>query len=102
MKAIRFQGLPYLLTSLTEGVRFLLSLCQTAGFFQLGFHAESRGVKEVYALTPKSYIRFKKTGSGLNYGHGGTSLQEVVIPVIWHRNEKDYGASSKVKLSYQQ
>lgn len=55
--------------------------------------------KEIYALTPKSYIRFKKSGPGLNYGHGGTSLQEVVIPVIWHRNEKGASrASSKVKL----
>ena len=55
--------------------------------------------KEVYALTPKSYVRFKKTGSGLNYGHGGTSLQEIVIPLIWHRNEKRAaGPPSKVKL----
>ncbi|HXL03373.1 MAG TPA: BREX-1 system phosphatase PglZ type A [Bacillota bacterium] len=70
-----------------------------SGILSIRLPHKSPEGKEVYALTPKSYVRFKKPGPGLNYGHGGTSLQEVVIPVIWHRNEKGASrASSKVKL----
>jgi uncharacterized protein (TIGR02687 family) len=43
---------------------------------------------DLYLIAPRSYIRFKKHGPGLNYGHGGPSLQEIVIPKIWHRNDK--------------
>ncbi len=34
------------------------------------------------AFTPKESIRIKKNGGGLNFVHGGISLQEMVVPVI--------------------
>lgn len=43
---------------------------------------------DLYLIAPRSYIRFKKQGPGLNFVHGGPSLQEIVIPKIWHRNDK--------------
>ncbi len=37
-------------------------------------------------FTPLDYIRIKKQGGGMNYVHGGISLQECVVPVIEYRN----------------
>lgn len=36
----------------------------------------------LFAVTPMQYVRFKVQGGGVNYVHGGVSLQESVIPVI--------------------
>ena len=37
-------------------------------------------------FTPKENIRMKKQGGGMNYVHGGISLQEMVVPVIEFKN----------------
>jgi hypothetical protein len=42
------------------------------------------GDTEFEAYAPKENIRIKGSG-GLNYVHGGTSLQEMVVPVIEYR-----------------
>lgn len=34
------------------------------------------------AFAPRESIRIKKSGSGLNFVHGGISLQEMVVPVV--------------------
>lgn len=41
---------------------------------------------DLVGLTPMDYIRIKKQGSGMNYVHGGISLQEAVVPVIEFKN----------------
>lgn len=41
---------------------------------------------ELSGLTPLDYIRMKKQGGGMNYVHGGISLQESVVPVIEYKN----------------
>ena len=43
-------------------------------------------------FTPLDNIRMKKQGGGMNYVHGGISLQELVVPVIEYKNMR---ASSK-------
>ena len=47
---------------------------------------------ELVGFTPLDYIRMKKQGGGMNYVHGGISLQELVVPVIEYKNLR---ASSK-------
>ena len=37
-------------------------------------------------FTPLDNIRMKKQGGGMNYVHGGVSLQEMVVPVIEYKN----------------
>ena len=37
-------------------------------------------------FTPLDNIRMKKSGGGMNYVHGGISLQECVVPVIEYKN----------------
>jgi len=46
-------------------------------------------IKNEYRLTayvPKATIRFKMQGSGVNFVHGGASLQEIVVPLIKFKN----------------
>lgn len=40
------------------------------------------GKTDYQAFAPWENIRIKMSGSGLNYVHGGTSLQEMVVPLI--------------------
>ncbi len=47
---------------------------------------------ELSGFASQDYIRMKKQGGGMNYVHGGISLQEMVVPVIEFKNIR---ASSK-------
>ena len=38
--------------------------------------------KKMYLYVPLGDLRFKSQGGGVNYVHGGSSLQEIVIPVL--------------------
>ena len=40
------------------------------------------GKTEYDAFAPRDNIRIKMSGSGLNFVHGGASLQEMVVPII--------------------
>lgn len=52
------------------------------------------GETEFDAYAPKENVRIKMNGGGLNFVHGGTSLQEMVVPVIEYHylrnNSKEY------------
>lgn len=59
------------------------------------------GTSEYDAFAPKENVRIKMNGSGLNFVHGGISLQEMAVPVIdyhflrnqskqYQRNQKKY------------
>ena len=55
-----------------------------------------------YVITPKGTTRFKVQGAGANYVHGGSMLQEVVIPVIRFKNDRSASSANnirKVKIS---
>lgn len=53
------------------------------------------------AFTPKESIRIKKKGGGLQFVHGGISLQEMVVPVIsYHYVRKDSKAFQQNKAKY--
>ena len=49
---------------------------------------------EYDAFSPMGNVRIKMNGGGLNFVHGGTSLQEMVVPVIEYHylrnNSKEY------------
>ena len=61
--------------------------------------------EKYYAIIPNGIIRFKTQGGGINYVHGGASLQEIVIPLIDYRHieksaakEKDINRPAKIEL----
>ncbi len=37
---------------------------------------------KIYAYVPLGDLRFKSQGGGVNFAHGGASLQEIVLPVL--------------------
>ncbi len=43
------------------------------------------GQTEFEGFAPREHIRIKMNGGGLNFVHGGISLQEMVVPVIEYR-----------------
>jgi uncharacterized protein (TIGR02687 family) len=63
----------------------------------LNIHLDSI-IKNEYQLNvyvPKATIRFKIQGSGVNFVHGGGSLQEVVVPLITYKNIRRGQANSR-------
>ena len=53
------------------------------------------------AFTPRGSVRIKKKGGGLNFVHGGISLQEMVVPVIeYHYLRNDSKTYQKNKAKY--
>ncbi|GEB78390.1 BREX-1 system phosphatase PglZ type A [Sporolactobacillus inulinus] len=56
-------------------------------------------VKNEHHLTaylPKATFRFKIQGSGVNFVHGGASLQEVVVPLLTFKNKRAGQKGAKV------
>ena len=51
--------------------------------------------EEHYAIIPNGILRFKTQGGGINYVHGGASLQEIVIGLIDYRHIKNHAAREK-------
>lgn len=48
-------------------------------------------------ITPRGVNRFKVQGAGANYVHGGTSLQEIIIPVVIFKNDRSKSSKNEVK-----
>ena len=57
------------------------------------------GNSEFVAFAPRENIRIKMRGAGINFVHGGISLQEMVVPLIDYRylrnSSKDYKANPR-------
>lgn len=53
--------------------------------FNLNYISEGTNLQVV---VPRGANRFQSRGAGLNYVHGGASLQEIVIPVIKFKNDR--------------
>lgn len=50
-----------------------------------------------YVVVPRGSNRFKIQGEGANYVHGGTTLQEIVIPVIKFKNDRSKDSKGDIK-----
>ena len=53
---------------------------------------------QLKCITPRGTNRFEAKGAGVNYVHGGASLQEIVIPVIYFKNERGRSAKDVQKV----
>ena len=54
----------------------------------LEVNMRTNGAPELVGFSPRDCSRFKMQGGGANYVHGGTSLQEVCVPVIKLRKRR--------------
>ncbi|MBM7605942.1 uncharacterized protein (TIGR02687 family) [Metabacillus crassostreae] len=52
--------------------------------------------QQLTAYLPKATLRNKMQGSGINFVHGGASLQEVVIPLLTFKNKRTGQKGAKV------
>lgn len=44
--------------------------------------------EQLTAYVPKATFRYKMQGSGINFVHGGASLQEIVVPLLMYQNKR--------------
>lgn len=70
--------------------RYLLSKesAMVDGLLRIPLNGIISNDQEWNAYVPKSTIRFKMKGQGVNFVHGGASLQEVVVPLITFKNAR--------------
>ncbi len=54
----------------------------------------------LYAYVPKTDLRFKLQGSGLNFVHGGASPQEIVVPVLTYNHRRDQKTLEKKGIEF--
>lgn len=52
-------------------------------------HTLNQGHPPLFAYVPKTDLRFKLQGGGLNFVHGGASPQEIVIPVLTYSHKRN-------------
>lgn len=52
---------------------------------------------KLYVITPNGYLRFKTQGGGEKYVHGGSTLQEVVIPLVEYKHVRSDKNDDKFK-----
>lgn len=72
------------------------------GLFRFKLDYLSKENRGIYAYIPKSDIRFKTQGAGANYVHGGATLQEIIVPVVFYKHKrstyKGYKEKKEVSL----
>ncbi|MFE8698278.1 BREX-1 system phosphatase PglZ type A [Cytobacillus sp. FJAT-53684] len=65
------------------------------GILNINLDSVIQNKNQLNVYVPKATIRFKIQGSGVNFVHGGASLQEIVVPLIKYKNIRRGQANSK-------
>ncbi|PGY09135.1 BREX-1 system phosphatase PglZ type A [Bacillus sp. AFS031507] len=65
------------------------------GILTINMNSIIKNEHQLTVYVPKATIRFKIQGSGVNFVHGGASLQEVVVPLIQFKNVRRGQANSR-------
>ncbi|MDH2889832.1 BREX-1 system phosphatase PglZ type A [Bacillus cytotoxicus] len=78
--------------------RYILSQEQREVSGQLAINLSSviKNEQQLTAYLPKATLRYKMQGSGINFVHGGASLQEVVVPLLTFKNKRTGQKGAKV------
>jgi len=79
------QVFPSVVTCLKEHTRFCLTNESTKSkdVFQLALSSTTNIQSDVAVILPKGINRFKKLGGfGVQFVHGGASMQELIVPVL--------------------
>lgn len=86
------QQLPSLKNTLKDHTRFCLTTdtIDHADTYQFPLAATTNIISDVQVILPKSINRFKKKGNiGKQFVHGGSAIQEVIVPVLQlYRNRR--------------
>jgi uncharacterized protein (TIGR02687 family) len=65
------------------------------GILNINMDSIIRNENQLNVYVPKATIRFKIQGPGVNFVHGGASLQEIVVPLIKYKNIRRGQANSR-------
>ena len=87
--------------ALADGRRYALAIADEspAGTMSISMKYLLGNDTPLKAIVPKGVIRYKISGAGANYVHGGASLQEIVLPVIKYKYlRKDEYKTTKVTV----
>ncbi|WP_336183990.1 BREX-1 system phosphatase PglZ type A [Bacillus sp. 205(2023)] len=78
--------------------RYILSKDQREVSGQLAINLSSiiKNEQQLTAYLPKATLRYKMQGSGINFVHGGASLQEIVVPLLLFKNKRTGQKGAKV------
>lgn len=70
--------------------RYILSReqCEVSGQLAINLSSILKNEQQLTAYVPRATLRNKMQGSGINFVHGGASLQEVVVPLLSFRNKR--------------
>ncbi|WP_308417650.1 BREX-1 system phosphatase PglZ type A [Alkalihalobacterium bogoriense] len=70
--------------------RYMLSTekREVSGLLNIDLSSVVKNEQQLTAYVPNATIRFKIQGSGVNFVHGGASLQEVVVPLLMFKNKR--------------
>jgi len=58
------------------------------GLLNINLNSLIKNEQRLRVYVPHASVRFKMQGSGVNFVHGGASLQEIVVPVISYKNKR--------------
>jgi uncharacterized protein (TIGR02687 family) len=61
---------------------------EVSGLLNIDLSSVVKNEQQLTAYVPNATIRFKMQGSGVNFVHGGASLQEIVIPLLMFKNKR--------------
>ncbi|MFE3897591.1 MULTISPECIES: BREX-1 system phosphatase PglZ type A [unclassified Priestia] len=61
---------------------------ERAGLLDIDLTSVIKNKHQLTAYVPNSTVRYKMQGSGVNFVHGGASLQEVVVPLLSFKNKR--------------
>jgi uncharacterized protein (TIGR02687 family) len=61
---------------------------EVAGILNIDLSSVVKNEQQLTAYVPNATVRYKMQGSGVNYVHGGASLQEVIVPLLSFKNKR--------------
>ncbi|MBT2572526.1 BREX-1 system phosphatase PglZ type A [Bacillus sp. ISL-51] len=78
--------------------RYILSKDQreVSGLLAINLSSIIKNEQQLTAYLPKATFRYKMQGSGINFVHGGASLQEIVVPLLSFKNKRTGQKGAKV------
>ncbi len=85
-------------TSLIKNKRYILSEDKISEHGIISLSMSYLGINDLYVNIPLGVDIFKSKGSGVNFVHGGGSLQECIIPQIEVKTEKGRKNQEQVSL----
>src|SRR5690606_23911956 len=70
--------------------RYVLSMekCDISGQLAVNLSSIVKNEQQLTAYVPNGTIRNRMQGTGVNFVHGGASLQEIVVPLLSFKNKR--------------